>query len=136
MATLNILCALFLISQHLDAEAKLGEMLAGIPLSERRASSAKGTCTLPPGITKKESHYAQTIAKHPELGSKEGRGRYIENLECSEEFRQSNFRLSSYLSKQGKSLPMYLMTEEGFYFLAMGFTGACFKPLSAMASPT
>lgn len=47
----------------------------------------------------------------------------IKKLECSQEFRQSNFRLSSYVTKQGKSAPMCLITEEGFYFLAMGFTG-------------
>lgn len=50
--------------------------------------------------------------------------RAIENLECSEEFRASNFGLSSYKSKQGKDLPMYRMTRDGFTFLCMGFTGA------------
>lgn len=49
--------------------------------------------------------------------------RAIENLECSEEFRASNFGLSSYKSKQGKDLPMYRMTRDGFTFLCMGFTG-------------
>jgi len=48
------------------AEAKLGELL--VPkLSEMRASSAKGTCSLPVGVTKKESHYAQEIHRNPEI---------------------------------------------------------------------
>ncbi len=49
----------------IDAEAKLGEMLAAIP--DKEASSAKGIRSLPPGITKKESHFAQEISKHPEI---------------------------------------------------------------------
>jgi len=44
----------------IEAEAKLGEMLAGIDKSESRRSSRKGTSlkSLPPGIDKKMSHYA------------------------------------------------------------------------------
>ncbi len=51
----------------LDAEAKLGEMLAVIPDYH---SSGKGTMKrkeLPLGITKKESHFAQQIQTHPEI---------------------------------------------------------------------
>ena len=46
----------------LYAEAKLGELLKEVPLTDKRASSAKGTCSLPEGISKKQSHYAQTLA--------------------------------------------------------------------------
>jgi hypothetical protein len=35
----------------LDAEAKLGELLAEKPIEEKRASSAKGTCSLTPAQT-------------------------------------------------------------------------------------
>ena len=49
--------------------------------------------------------------------------RDIENLSCSKKFRESNFGLSSYTSQQNKELPMYVMTRDGFTFLAMGFTG-------------
>ena len=49
--------------------------------------------------------------------------RAIENLECSEEFRQANFGLSSYVAMRGKTMPMYEITRDGFSFLAMGFTG-------------
>ncbi len=46
-------------------------------------------------------------------------------LDCSEDFRKSNFGLSSYKPEGAKrSYPMYLMTRDGFTFLAMGFTGA------------
>lgn len=47
----------------------------------------------------------------------------IENLQCPNEFRELNFQLSSYISKQNKELPMYVLTKDGFTFLAMGYTG-------------
>ncbi len=49
--------------------------------------------------------------------------RDIRDMECSDTFRQSNFGLSSYKSAQGKSLPMYEVTKDGFTILAMGYTG-------------
>jgi len=48
----------------------------------------------------------------------------IRELECSEEFRQHHFVLSSYKSSQNKELPKYSMTKDGFTFLAMGYTGS------------
>jgi hypothetical protein len=55
----------------LDAEAKLGEMLAAIDKTPSRVrGSTRGTTvrpTLPEGITKKESHHAQTVAKNPSV---------------------------------------------------------------------
>ncbi|MFH1737664.1 MAG: hypothetical protein ABIH23_01560, partial [bacterium] len=56
----------------LDAEVRLGEMLGGIKINPIPDSSQKGTFggsapSLPPGITKKESHQAQTLAKNPEI---------------------------------------------------------------------
>ena len=53
---------------HLEAESRLGELLSKIPNKE--ASSARGTRSLPNGINKKESHYAQEIYKHPEFVKK------------------------------------------------------------------
>ena len=49
--------------------------------------------------------------------------RDIRDLECSETFRESNFGFSSYKSTQGKTLPMYEVTRDGFTLLAMGYTG-------------
>lgn len=53
--------------------------------------------------------------------------RSLQNLECSNEFRQRNFALSSYeqtLPNGGtKQVPEYIMTKNGFVFLVMGFTG-------------
>jgi Rha family phage regulatory protein len=40
--------------------------------------------------------------------------RDIEELDCSEEFRQSNFGPSSYRNEQNKKQPEYLMTKDGF----------------------
>lgn len=48
----------------------------------------------------------------------------IEQLECSQSFRELNFKLTSYTTSQNKSLPMYEITRDGFMFLCMGFTGA------------
>lgn len=50
--------------------------------------------------------------------------RDIENLSCSQEFRRLNFALSSYKNSQNKTQPMYVMTKDGFSFLAMGYTGS------------
>lgn len=49
--------------------------------------------------------------------------RDIQNLDCSEEFARLNFELSSYIDSTGRSLPMYLMTQDGWAYLVMGFTG-------------
>ena len=47
----------------------------------------------------------------------------IKNLETSQEFTERNFTLSSYTDISGKSNPMFEITENGFIFLTMGFTG-------------
>lgn len=49
--------------------------------------------------------------------------RAIVNLECSPEFTQRNFALSSYKDESGKENKEYLITKDGFSMLAMGFTG-------------
>lgn len=49
--------------------------------------------------------------------------RDIEMLDCSADFRERNFALSSYRSEQNKKMPMYAMTFDGFIFLAMGYRG-------------
>lgn len=49
--------------------------------------------------------------------------RDIETLNCSEKFRERNFALSSYKSEQNKALKEYIVTEDGFSILCMGYTG-------------
>jgi Rha family phage regulatory protein len=49
--------------------------------------------------------------------------RDIRRMECSEEFRVSNFAESSYVNSQNKEMPMYHMNKKGFTLLAMGYTG-------------
>jgi Rha family phage regulatory protein len=49
--------------------------------------------------------------------------RDVETLECSTEFRQSNYGLSSYRNAQNKKQPCISMTFDGFIFLAMGYRG-------------
>jgi len=51
----------------------------------------------------------------------------IETLECSDDFRELNFELSSTMQKipngGEKQNPYYEITKDGFMFLVMGFTG-------------
>ncbi len=47
----------------------------------------------------------------------------IRNLECSKEFGNVNFDATEYKTSQNKKLPCYNITEKGFMFLVMGFTG-------------
>lgn len=49
--------------------------------------------------------------------------RDIENLNCSEEFAERNFALSSYKDGSGKSNKEYLLTRDGFTIVVMGYTG-------------
>ena len=47
----------------------------------------------------------------------------IRELDCSEEFNRSNFRPVEYQDEKGEKRPEYLMTRDGFTFLAMGYNG-------------
>ena len=54
----------------------------------------------------------------------------IRNIECSEGFSLRNFTESKYKDSRGKHQPMFLLTKDGFAFVAFGFTGkkaAAFK---------
>lgn len=48
--------------------------------------------------------------------------RDIRCLDCSEEFSRRNFALSNY-HLRGKEYPHYYITQDGFSYLAMGYTG-------------
>jgi Rha family phage regulatory protein len=49
--------------------------------------------------------------------------RDISELECSDDFRQSNFGQSIYINEQHHRQPKVNMTFDGFMFLAMGYRG-------------
>lgn len=49
--------------------------------------------------------------------------RDIRELGCSEEFRLANFGESSYVNGQGRETPKFILTEQGFTMLVMGYTG-------------
>jgi len=49
--------------------------------------------------------------------------RNVNDIECSEEFREHNFVRSYYVSPQNKKISCYNITRDGFSFLCMGFTG-------------
>ncbi|MFD1416839.1 Rha family transcriptional regulator [Oceanobacillus jeddahense] len=48
--------------------------------------------------------------------------RDVRNLECSDDFSQRNFAPSNY-EVRGKEYPVYYITQDGFSFLVMGYTG-------------
>ncbi len=61
--------------------------------------------------------------------------RDIRELDCSDEFRVGNFAESSYTNGQGREMPKNIITEQGFAFLVMGYTGkeaARFKEMYIM----
>jgi Rha family phage regulatory protein len=43
--------------------------------------------------------------------------------DVSKEFAEPNFGPCNYIGENGKQLPMYLLTKDGFLILAMGYTG-------------
>lgn len=47
----------------------------------------------------------------------------INNLECSAKFNELNFQPVTYKDAHGQKRPEYLMTKDGFTFLALAFTG-------------
>lgn len=47
----------------------------------------------------------------------------VRELECSQQFKEHHFVLSSYVSQNNKTLPMYQMDRDGLAFLVMGYTG-------------
>ncbi|MCM3619197.1 Rha family transcriptional regulator [Sutcliffiella horikoshii] len=49
--------------------------------------------------------------------------RDIRNLKCSEEFRLANFGESSYTNQQGRKMPLFIISHDGFAILAMGWNG-------------
>lgn len=49
--------------------------------------------------------------------------RDIRNLKCSEEFRVGNFAESTYINKQDRKYPKYIISEQGFSILVMSYTG-------------
>lgn len=49
--------------------------------------------------------------------------RDIRELECSPEFSLANFGESTYTNDRGRQYPRYIITQDGFSFLVMGYTG-------------
>lgn len=49
--------------------------------------------------------------------------RAIDNLDCSDEFRNKNFMKENIINSRGRQYESYSITRDGFSFLCMGFTG-------------
>ncbi|WP_236146599.1 Rha family transcriptional regulator [Paenibacillus xylanilyticus] len=47
----------------------------------------------------------------------------IRGMECSPEFSLLNFQESTYTNERGRTYPKYIITQDGFSFLVMGYTG-------------
>lgn len=47
----------------------------------------------------------------------------IRNMECSAEFNLLNFQEISYTDSRNRTYPKYIITQDGFSFLVMGYTG-------------
>lgn len=50
--------------------------------------------------------------------------RDIRELDCSRDFSLANFGESTYVNDRGRTYPKYVITQDGFSFLVMGYTGA------------
>lgn len=55
----------------------------------------------------------------------------IKNLECSDTFTGSNFRLSHYHDSTGRKLPMYEMTQDGWESIGYGHALIHFKKIGS-----
>jgi Rha family phage regulatory protein len=94
-----------------------------------------GTATIGPNVESanlceiKESRVVTTSLRVAEIFGKQHKHvlEAIRNIECSDGFRGSNFRLIQRISDLGQGRtrkdPCYLITRDGFTFLVMGFTG-------------
>lgn len=49
--------------------------------------------------------------------------RDIRGVKCTQGFRVSNFGESEYTNQQGRKMPMFVLTYEGFIMVAMGYSG-------------
>jgi Rha family phage regulatory protein len=49
--------------------------------------------------------------------------RDIRELDCSTEFSAANFGESTYTNERGRTYPKYIITQDGFTFLVMGYSG-------------
>lgn len=47
----------------------------------------------------------------------------IREMDCSQEFNEHHFVLTSYQDAMNREKPKYLITQDGFSFLVMGYTG-------------
>ncbi len=94
------------------AEARLGELLDKI--KQKYVSSGRGTIekqpSLPPGINKKQSHYAQQLAKHPEVINE-----VIEKSLKREEIPRRNEVLRSIYKSQKKAEQDKIELPKGQY---------------------
>ena len=104
-------------------------------LLENPVIQVSGTATIEPNVEVanlcevRESQVVTTSLRVAEIFSKQHKHvlEAIRNLDCSDGFRGSNFRLTLKDKELHGSVarqdPFYFITRDGFIFLVMGFTG-------------
>lgn len=88
------------------------DLIVNFGLTEKNGIPVVSSRYVAETFNKNHQHIMETIRKSTE--SKSG---------LSEKFIQSNFRQSEYKDSRGKKQPEYLLTRDGFSYIAMGFTG-------------
>ena len=76
-------------------------------------------------VTIRDGKYWTTSLKIAEKFEKEHRSviKAIEESSCSKEFRSANFHADVYKDSYGREQPMYYLTQQGFSWVVLGFTG-------------
>ncbi len=102
---------------------------------ENPVIQVSGTATVEPSVEVanlceiKDGRVVTTSLRVAEIFSKQHKHvlEAIRNLDCSDDFREPNFRLTLKITQLPNNAtrkdPYYLITRDGFVFLVMGFTG-------------
>ena len=91
-------------------------------LYERKGKAFCSSLQVAETFEKQHAHVLRDIEAIKGV-SKFGESSYSERVETILNFFEENFTRTTYINSQNKKQPMYLMTEDGFSLLAMGYTG-------------
>ncbi len=96
-------------------------------LYERKGKAFCSSLQVAETFEKRHDHVLEDIAKigHPKKRESSIASNVLEaeRIETISNFFEENFTRTTYINSQNKKQPMYLMTEDGFNLLVMGYTG-------------
>ena len=99
-------------------------------LYERNGKAFCSSLQVAETFEKRHDHVLEDIAKigHPKIRESSTTSNVFDaeraaRVEAISNFFANNFTRTTYTNSQNKKQPMYLMTEEGFSLLVMGYTG-------------